>query len=860
MPKSHHNTTTMSHKSGKGKTSDKSKPNTYKPREGFLRLTPGLTPAQVTNMIRDAKRHIAGAYNIPPSELETGELKSLFEISLENARKYPNGESLALNEAQLTTSQQLEIDAIAANETLNVEERDAAVEVLTQRYRTANLTFNTALPLANAAMAKAREKEIERYVALTDSRAKAVNWLLETWMSPIHKQRIIHDESFVPTSMDNHSQPHHILKLCAQLFGHRDTKPHVRRREALAELEKVKMKNPTGFTGYLADFVNARQTHMDTGGDLSDPELIEIFVTGLHPTVFNTVNDDWGTIREEAYPKSIDEFISEMQQVHDKWMKQRNMASRGEDSAIILKADVKTVTPVTASVPTTTVTNGKAPTDPSRESGKSEKPTCSICKKKHFNYCWDTEALKRYSEEAQKAKLDYERRKADKARSNVSHFTARDNDILPKLFDHTDKVLLTKASDDSEFIDFIFDNCADTGLASTTTLGKRIFPANAILEGAVPGSAATVDKKIEFFLGLGNALVIGDKNIISDWEISPYFNKEYIGDHCIRIVSKTTGATWDFIRDPGPSSDKKFHLRIPRSAYTVYSFHSPDRVPDVNLTRDEERRISAVIYAHHLLGHPEDQVLQKLLQSDPSFGATASDLKLWRDTHGPCSACIQGKMPAQAKIASSKPTDHHSVGDTTAGDIMFIGGKPSLLLTDIGSQCPFTVSIPGRSLGALKGAFSQIMSEWRKSGNSIRALKFDRESALVAAKPFFESEYKLEIHLTAAGQHQANAEVMIRKVKDKMRSLQYGILERFGYTFPYLDKLRDDAVRCIQRCPQRGQPLCPYQLFYKRPPDYIRDFRVELGEIILVHRPKRGVSRGMEPKAEWAFVIDNDGW
>ena len=97
---------------------------------------------------------------------------------------------------------------------------------------------------------------------------------------------------------------------------------------------------------------------------------------------------------------------------------------------------------------------------------------------------------------------------------------------------------------------------------------------------------------------------------------------------------------------------------------------------------------------------------------------------------------------------------------------------------------------------------------------------------------------------------------MIRKIKDKMRSLQYGILERFGYTFPYLDKLRDDAVRCIQRCPQRGQLLCPHQLFYKRPPDYVRDFRVELGEIILVHRPKRGISRGMEPKAEWAFVID----
>ena len=156
---------------------------------------------------------------------------------------------LGSTQTQLTASQQLEVDAIAASEALNVEERDAAVDVLTQRYSAQNLAFNIALPLANAAMGKAREKEIERYVALTDSRAKAVNWLLETWMSPIHKQRIIHDESFIPTSMENHSQPHHILKLCAQLFGHRDTKPHVRRREALAELEKTKMKNPTGFTG-----------------------------------------------------------------------------------------------------------------------------------------------------------------------------------------------------------------------------------------------------------------------------------------------------------------------------------------------------------------------------------------------------------------------------------------------------------------------------------------------------------------------------------------------------------------------------------------------------------------------------------
>ena len=129
-----------------------------------------------------------------------------------------------------------------------------------------------------------------------------------------------------------------------------------------------------------------------------------------------------------------------MQQVHDKWMKQRNMASRGDDSAIILKADVRPPTPATSTVPTTTITNEEAPADHSRLAGKSEKLTCPICRKKHFNYCWDTEALKRYTEEAHKAKSDYEKRKADKARKNVSHFTARDTDILPTLFDHDQSI------------------------------------------------------------------------------------------------------------------------------------------------------------------------------------------------------------------------------------------------------------------------------------------------------------------------------------------------------------------------------------------------------------------------------------
>ena len=115
-------------------------------------------------------------------------------------------------------------------------------------------------------MAKAREKELERFTSLSSLRAKAVNWLLEVFMSPSHKKRVEHHTSFVATSVEKHSRPYDIFKICQTLFGHRDKKPHVRKREALAELEAVKMKSATGFTSFLAAFNNARQAHTDEGG------------------------------------------------------------------------------------------------------------------------------------------------------------------------------------------------------------------------------------------------------------------------------------------------------------------------------------------------------------------------------------------------------------------------------------------------------------------------------------------------------------------------------------------------------------------------------------------------------------------
>ena len=68
------------------------------------------------------------------------------------------------------------------------------------------------------------------------------------------------------------------------------------------------------------------------------------------------------------------------------------------------------------------------------------------------------------------------------------------------------------------------------------------------------------------------------------------------------------------------------------------------------------------------------------------------------------------------------------------------------------------------------------------------------------------------------------------------------------------DKLREDALKCIVRTTKRNESKCPYEKFTGLAPDFMRDFRVELGAIILVERPKRGVARDLSEKAEWAIV------
>ena len=85
--------------------------------------------------------------------------------------------------------------------------------------------------------------------------------------------------------------------------------------------------------------------------------------------------------------------------------------------------------------------------------------------------------------------------------------------------------------------------------------------------GAVPNSSAQSNQEVELRHGFGTALLLGETNIISDWQLSKTHKMEFVGENCIRATGRASAASWDFIRDPDRYGDRKYHLTIKRDVY-----------------------------------------------------------------------------------------------------------------------------------------------------------------------------------------------------------------------------------------------------------------------------------------------------
>jgi hypothetical protein len=110
---------------------------------------------------------------------------------------------------------------------------------------------------------------------------------------------------------------------------------------------------------------------------------------------------------------------------------------------------------------------------------------------------------------------------------------------------------------------------------------------------------------------------------------------------------------------------------------------------------------------------------------------------------------------------------------------------------------------------------------------------FDREPGIVPSKNALGSQ-GIELTLKAAGQKVGLAEVSIQLVCEKARATKAGVRAKYGYLPPnqYNMNLCMESISVLNMISK--QDKIPYEIFTGKQVDYIRDFRVEWGEPVVV--------------------------
>jgi hypothetical protein len=293
-------------------------------------------------------------------------------------------------------------------------------------------------------------------------------------------------------------------------------------------------------------------------------------------------------------------------------------------------------------------------------------------------------------------------------------------------------------------------------------------------------------------------------------------------------------------------------------------FYDPPEVPDVAVMSEEERStVATVDRLHRRWDHATAQEMTRRVIAGGAFGVTAQQIALWKRVRGDfCTGCIEGSLRSHAKLASSQPIKDTAElpGDVGAADLMFIEGRggvkePMYIHVDVATDFIFTVPMRGKSIEACMEAFDAVQAQYRLYGWELKLLVFDRESAIVAGEQHI-IDAKVLLRLKASGQKVGVAEANIGIVRRKARSAKAGVRERYGYLPSELfhKDLVGDVAQVQNRLPKEGKPECPYGLFTGKAIDYLRDFRCEWGELLIVHKPK-GIAADLGVVGQWAAVV-----
>jgi len=533
------------------------------------------------------------------------------------------------------------------------------------------------------------------------------------------------------------------------------------------------------------------------------------------------------------------------------------------------------------------------------EQGKSEKAKCHVCGRIGHKYkkCWyydpklTMEENKKIAEQKMKEKQEAKKEAKEAAGKQDAAKTPPKNpaevhkgtvvQLPPK--EKTGMCLVRDAFLYCEpcnmagvrpgQVDFIYDSGTVSGVMGEREMGilKSVEEEDVLIE-TVTGERSISKKYGDTIFGKTRILKGRQGSVLVSQYATKHMYQVLNPDEDTFILRgwdhnpDTRGKSWYFVRDEAKYDDKLLHCTVSIQEAKCFAtprekrFYDPAEIPEEKSHDKMNKLIGAL---HVRFSHASAGELKRILklQGKEFEMICPSDVDHWWLENGKfCSGCVEGKMKEHARIRSSKPLIADKPGNVTVGDIMFVEGiknikKPLLIHVDVCSKMMTGVPLKDKSEEVCTNAILQVKAVYARNRHELKQLVFDREPGIV---PIEDELLKcgIELKLKAAGQKVGLAEVSIRLIREKARATKAGVRAKFGYLPPnqFNMDLCLDTIAVLNRIPKLDMEKTPCEMFTNGQVDYMRDFRVEWGEPIVVKKPK-GISSDLKVTGQWAVVV-----
>jgi hypothetical protein len=282
----------------------------------------------------------------------------------------------------------------------------------------------------------------------------------------------------------------------------------------------------------------------------------------------------------------------------------------------------------------------------------------------------------------------------------------------------------------------------------------------------------------------------------------------------------------------------------------------------VLFTKEETERAREAQLLHEKLDHPSYKRMIETLKAGALIGTsiTARDVKLVGKILGDCPACKKGKSVRDAAKSSDSELDNQC-DQSVHMDIFYIPSSatsknqevdPYLIVIDGYSGMVMTTKLRSKHQHDVTNTLSKVISEFSEFEHKIREFRCDNEPSLLSCRQYLQDR-GITLSTTGPGRHECRSERYIRSIKDKIRSVIFGLSFNLPRRLlPFLVEHVTTSMNCIVGA-QSGQRT-PREIFTGTKPDARKWLTSKFGEIVLCKVPN-GNNGIQDPRVEEAMVI-----